>query len=447
MVQDSTASATGESIAVSTTPPLSLAAQKEVSDSSAHVASQYVGPTTPPASTRARAGQDVALSDVAFTPTTSRINAAKDLPTVKEIENAGVEQLRGMVKHLAEELTNARVAAANTKLQHNLLSMQTLQAAERAEVEHQLSKSQADLFRFKQGKTSRPGHHMHAVQPPSREELLTQTLHDLEDRYAALEDMYEQARQARESQQEHIQSLSEHNAMLVNRIRENRDHVTRVRDHTPAAHTPRAVFTTPRRKGGYSSRFSGHTPAHGPFAALIAADQILSQEVTSVPATPSRSDGARYRGHVRGARSLSSLQTPKAQTLPLATDHFLGPQLLLSAPGPQLMNESAEREHHDRDSTISASDNEAESDNRTSLSQASLFAADMLRRNPHDFSERPGSRGVEVSSNLLQSKLFGPIKKNPSTKPTKLKRAYRSDEIENTQKKARTTAVGLGIEA
>lgn len=438
---------TEDSTAGPITTPASEA-QKARSMSPVRVAHQHTGPNTPPASARVHTNEDAALADVAFTPTTSRINAAKDLPTPKEIDSAGPEQLRGMVRHLIEELTNARVAAANTKLQHNLLSMQTLQAAERAEVEHQLSKSQADLFRFKQAKTGRPSYHNHAVQPASREDLLTQTLHDLGERYAALEDMYEEAKQARESQQEHIQSLSEHNAMLVNRVRENREQFTRVRDHTPAVHTPREAFTTPRRKAGYSSRFPGDTPAHGPFAALIAADQILSQEVTSVPATPSRSNGRRSKGHIRAAHSLSSLQTPKAQTLPATTDHFLGPQLLLSAPAPQVMNESAEREQHDRDSTISASDNEAEDDNRASLSQASLFAADMLKRNPHNFSERPGSRGVEASSNLLQSKLFGPIKKIPSTKSSKLKRAYGSEGTGSAQKKARTTtAVGLGIEA
>src|SRR6202000_2979180 len=89
-----------------------------------------------------------------------------------------------------------------------------------------------------------------------------------------------------------------------------------------------------------------------------------------------------------------------------------------SAPASQLVIESAERERHDRDSTISISDaEEAASDDNIQQSQASSMASEMLRRNPGSQESLRLSQGAERSSNLLQSKLFGPIKK-PSH-PTK----------------------------
>lgn len=383
------------------------------------------------------------------TPTTSRVNASRDLPSTNHIENASSDELRNMVKSLVSDLTDARITAANTRLQHHFLSLETSQAAERAEVENQLSRRQVDFLRGKQNKFGQKNSHSGsaAVQIPSVNDVLTQTIHDLEAQCDALQELCDQLKREKESQAERIQSLSEHNTLLVTRIRENREHFTRIRERSPNFVTPREAFTTPRRKG--YSRYQDDTPAHGPFAALIAADQILSQETASVPSTPTKHFPARVKhGHTRGAHSLSSIHTPKNTDRPNTSDGFLGSQLLLSVPSSQLVNESAERERHDRDSTISASDHENNAGQELTQSQASSLATDMLRKNPTQFEPLRYSQDAEKTSNLLQSKILGTVKKSSGTNSAKLKRAYGFKEGSSKSKKLRTEEnVGLGIEA
>lgn len=390
------------------------------------------------------------MASLLSTPTTTRVNASRDLPSAAHIENAGIEELRSLVKSLVTDLTDARITAANTRLQHHFLSLETSQAAERAEVENQLSRRQVDFLRGKQTKSGAKIAFMNstAVQPPSANEVLTQTIRDLEGQCEALEEVCDQLKREKEAQAERIQSLSEHNTLLVNRIRENREHFTRIRERSPNFITPREAFTTPRRRG--YSRYQDDTPAHGPFAALIAADQILSQETASVPSTPTRNYPARTKhGHTRGAHSLSAMHTPKNNERPNTSDGFLGSQLVLSAPGSQLVNESAERERHDRDSTISISDHEnIAMQGELTQSQASSLAADMLRRNPTGFEPIRSSQDAEKTSNLLQSKLLGTVKKPSGSSSTNLKRAYGFKEGASKSKKMRPDEnIGLGIEA
>lgn len=389
------------------------------------------------------------MANLISTPTTSRVNASRDLPSTTHIENAGPEELRTLVKSLVTDLTDARITAANARLQHHFLSLETSQAAERAEVENQLSRRQVDFLRGKQNKPGAKSSYSSstAVQPPSMDEVLTQTVRDLESQCEALEELCDQLKREKESQAERIQSLSEHNTLLVNRIRENREHFTRIRERSPNFVTPREAFTTPRRRG--YSRYQDDTPAHGPFAALIAADQILSQETVSVPSTPTRNYPARVKhGHTRGAHSLSAIHTPKNDR-PNTSDGFLGSQLLLSAPGSQLVNESAERERHDRDSTISVSDHEnIGMQGELTQSQASSLAADMLRRNPTGFEPIRSSQDAEKSSNLLQSKILGTVKKLSGNSSASLKRAYGfKDGTSKSKKMRQDDKVGLGIEA
>lgn len=418
-----------------------------------HTNIQHNPSTTPPASAQFLAApphEEGIMASLLSTPTTSRKNASRDLPSTNHIDNAGEDELRSMVKSLVNDLTDARITAANTRLQHHFLSLETTQAAERAEVEHQLSRRQVDFLRGKQNRTGTKGafSNSSAVQPPSVNEVLTQTIRDLESQCEALEDICDQLKREKEAQAERIQSLSEHNTLLVNRIRENREHFTRIRERSPNFVTPREAFTTPRRRG--YSRYQDDTPAHGPFAALIAADQILSQETASVPSTPTRNYAARSKhGHTRGAHSLSAINTPKNHDRPNTSDGFLGSQLVLSAPGSQLVNESAERERHDRDSTISVSDHEnVGMPGELTQSQASSLATDMLRRNPGAFESMRSSQDAEKSSNLLQSKLLGAVKKPGAASSTSLKRVYGFKEGTSTSKKMRPDEmVGLGIGA
>lgn len=454
MAYESPPEAPADVAIVPSTPPRRTASIEENDRSPSRTAQSANGQAqlsaTPPAPAHfltAPQHEEGVMATLISTPTTSRVNASRDLPSTTHIENAGLEELRSMVKNLVGELTDARITAANARLQHHFLSLETSQAAERAEVENQLSRRQVDFLRGKHTKSGPKSSHSSstAVQPPSVNEVLTQTVRDLETQCEALEELCDQLKREKDSQAERIQSLSEHNTLLVNRIRENREHFTRIRERSPNFVTPREAFTTPRRRG--YSRYQDDTPAHGPFAALIAADQILSQEVVSVPSTPTRDYPTRVKhGHTRGAHSLSAIHTPKNNERPNTSDGFLGSQLLLSAPGSQLVNESAERERHDRDSTISVSDHDGTHVELTQ-SQASSLAADMLRRNPAGFEPLRSSQDPEKTSNLLQSKILGTVKKQTASSAS-LKRAYGFKEGTSKSKKIRTDdKIGLGIEA
>ncbi|KAK5939354.1 hypothetical protein PMZ80_008658 [Knufia obscura] len=451
MAQDPQAHSNGEIIAVPATPPPQEPAAAADARSPAQSGRQR--PTlsaTPPRSAQtphARRDEDADTAHLLATPTTTRRNASKDLPSTEYIEHAGIDELRNIAKSLVNDLTDARINNANARLQHHFLLLQTSQAAERAEVENQLSRRQVDFLRVKQNKpnasTTSP-----AVQPPSAATaLFAQNLRDLDQHNEALEELCDQLKREKDLQDERIQSLSEHNSLLVNRIRENRQHFTKIRERSPVFPTPRETYTTPRRNG--YSRYQDDTP----FAALIAADQILSQETASVPSTPSKTHAAKVKhGHKRGAHSLSSVQTPKDR--PNTSDGFLGSQLLLSAPASQLVSESAERERHDRDSTISISDDDRRAEREgLTQSQASSLAADMLRKNPSTFESLRQSQEAEKSSSLLQSKLFGNVKKSTSQErqespKAKLKRAYGySDQASKSKKIRSEDQVGLGIEA
>lgn len=436
-----------EVVAVPATPPPQTEdiARATRSPSQKSVAYRAVA-TTPPASAH-RPINATESANVMSTPTTTRKNASKDLPSLEYIDRVGVDELRQIAKTLVSDLTDARITGANARLQHHLLLLETKQAAERAEVESQLSRRQVDFLRVKQNKSgvSRSP----AVQPSARAtESLTKTVQDLENQCEVLEELCEKLKREKDLQDERIQSLSEHNALLVTRIRENREHFTRIREHSPQFATPREAYTTPRRK---YSRYQDDTPAHGPFAALIAADQILSQETVSVSSTPTKLQAAQFKkGHTRGAHSLSSIQTPHNKDRPNTSDGYLGSQLLLSAPASQFATESALRERHDRDSTISISDQDGNNDREgVGHSQASSLAADMLRNNPHSYGSPRLSQDAEKSSTLLQSKLFGNVKKPANEQSTsKLKRQYGFSDSPPASKKVRTEPkYGLGIEA
>ena len=83
-------------------------------------------------------------------------------------------------------------------------------------------------------------------------------------------------------------------------------------------------------------------------------------------------------------------------------------------------------------------------------SQASSLATNMLRKNPTAFEGMRASQDAEQTSNLLQSKLFGNVKKSADEQAaaTKLKRAYGfSDAVPKSKKMRADNQVGLGIEA
>ena len=302
------------------------------------------------------------------------------------------------------------MSAAHFKLQHNLLTIESQESAQRAEVEHQMTRREVEVLhaadhRHRATKSATP----HGLQPPLQPQVdnLTRKCAEIQADNEDLERRLRRAKKLIESEKDRSDLLLEENLLLKKRIRENREHFSRMKSHSPLYATPRNEYATPSRKS--VPRFSDN----GNIAALLAADQVLS-EAASVPSTPTKINPSKPQGHVRGAHSLSSLQTTPARSRPATADasFYSNPRLSYSAPVSQPIPESTGRDRRDRDSTISVSDDEeAITDEDLPQSQASSLATNMLRRNPGSHPSPSQTASAERSSHLLQTKLFGAVKK------------------------------------
>lgn len=411
---------------------------------------------TPPPSTQlmrqlspvARPDSKVADPSLASPPNTVRMNITTSLPSIDKITSASIEELRTIAQDLVNALTEARMSAAHFKLQHNLLSMETQEAAQRAEVEQQMTRREVEVLHAADQRHRAAASTPRVSNQPSPQPqiiALTKTCKDLEDERNEIEDRFQEIKKVLELERDRAELLAEENLLLKKRIRENREHFTKLKE-SPIYSTPRQAFTTPRRKS--YSRFTAETPTHEPFAALLYADQMLSQETASVPSTPTptKTHTARLKqGHNRGAHSLSSLQTTPAKR-PTTSDGFPDSHAYGSMPNSQVIGSSAERDRHDRDSTISISDVEEGSGDDIPQSQASSLATDMLRKQPASQETIRHSQDAERSSNLLQTKLFGTVKKTGTTTSKGKRSADQAFEESVSTKKAKLDRpVGLGV--
>ncbi|KAL2397001.1 hypothetical protein ABEF93_005772 [Exophiala dermatitidis] len=383
---------------------------------------------------------------LASPPTTVRANVLHALPTPDAISKADIEELRNMARELVAAVQEARTSAAHFKLQHSLLTMESEEAAQRAEVEHQMTRREVEVLQAAdhRNRNTNSIYRPHLQSSPSPQvEALTRTCKVLEEERDEAEEELARVRKLLEAEKDKCDLLKEENDRLKRRIRENREHFSRLKSMSPSYTTPRDTLTTPQRK--VVPRFPESAPNHANIAALLAADQVLSQESASVPSTPTKSHTSKFKhGHTRGAHSLSSLHHTPAQTRPTTHEGYPESAVPLSAPASRFTRESEERDRNDRDSTISISDAEDGDGDNIPESQASSLASDMLRRNPGNQESLRLSQNAERSSNLLQTKLFGPIKKSTQTR----KRGASFGESDIKAKKAKISqGVGLGIES
>lgn len=425
---------------------------------------------TPPPSTQMPSGryavarpvinqQEVFLSSP---PPTVKLPSSHGLPTVEELNIASEGEVRTMAKDLLAAVSEARMSAAHFKLQHSLLAIESDESAQRAEIEHQMTRREVEVLQAAHARQkSNLAASQRSVQSASPEQIdiLTRQLRRLQTEKESVQEKLDRLKGMFEEEQDRVESLVEENARLKKRIRDNREHFNnRMRMQSPFQFSPRTEYMTPQRRP--HSQFSTSAKSHvDAFAALLAADQVLSGEAASVPSTPTRTQPSKLRhGHVRGVQSMSSLPTTPSRSRPDTSDSIpftphnrapIDPRLAYSAPAPQVVKESVERDRRDRDSTISVSEGEDEAvtDEDVPPSQASSLATNMLRRNPGSQEEHTPSSQTEKSSSLLQTKLFGQVKKagvEPSA--TAKKRTVSSGEDEITTKKARIReGVGLGI--
>lgn len=325
-----------------------------------------------------------------------------EIPTVDSVQNLNEDQLRGLVSDLLPALTEARMSAAHSRLQHHLLTIETSEFSKRAEVEHDLTRREVQVLQEGQAHRGVSASSC-SPQSPSRRhlDLALKRCNELQNQNAILEQRLVRAKKAITRLDEKNFELREDVQRLRQRIKQNREHLDEMRstgtisiNGTPLTEYRTPLHRTPRTPAPARSVHPPASANHGSqnaFDALVIAGEVMSGEANSVPSTPTRTSAKRLQhSHIRGAHSLSSLPSTPNRSRPITAhsnvvtpvtrgerDLLLG----LSAPNTQLTYNEAERHQSSRDSTISASDNgDAFDDYSVLASQASQQAASMLRR-------------------------------------------------------------------
>jgi regulator of replication initiation timing len=459
-----------EVVVPSTPPPQSL--------ESSNSADMTPPPSTQPLKTNFNTARPKSAQRNLFAqspPLTIKASTEPAIPTHDDIAKAEPDELRSIAQELTQWLAESRTSAAHFQLQHSLLAVECEESAQRAEIENYMTRREVEVLQS-------PEHHRGALsakpqiiqQPPQTDisvlerdceklkqekATLSKTCEELEEVKGELELHLLRAKNAIEKMIDKNELLSQENKMLKERIRQNRQHFNLMRQSPafPSLALPPSNnnldFATPQRIIAPQSAGSAPPRANSrnadPFAALLAADQMLSREPASLPTTPTKPASSGFQqGHTRGAYSLSSLQTTPLQPRPAMArerDHENrnGPArpVTYSAPNTQLVGLPEDKERRDRDSTISVSEEEVLTDDELPPSQASSLATSMLRQNAGSQESTRLPDKAEISSKALQTKLFGHVKKAKLDR----KRHASFATNESPKKNKLTEGVGLGI--
>ncbi|KAF2971778.1 hypothetical protein GQX73_g1830 [Xylaria multiplex] len=388
-------------------------------------------------------------------------------PASDQVDNATIDELRSMLQSCLSINAKLKSETAHHKLQYELLSMQAVEDTNRANVEHEMTRREVEALRSAEHARQARRELETRVDPiQSKYRELQQTHEALTKEHNDLLRRFKSASRLVQQQAEEIYVLNGDRDMLLNRIRENRQHFHMLcspggvfhgalTPKTPST-SPQQHRTTPRQTPRSSNRAGRHeneTDAAG-FAALL---QALKQD-NSAPTTPTSANRvptrAPFRQH-RAAHSLSSLTAtpysrsrgnagllPSIDLVPRTEPaQRFGNRVNPQTPTPRKRRKS-------RESTISAED-ENEANARTMTlesvaaaaqsymsqgshpsqrreveevevfeSQATRAASEMLRRDPRESFEvasSVGSRDVTPvpaeKTNKLQTKLYAPVHK------------------------------------
>ncbi|KAI4858630.1 hypothetical protein F4820DRAFT_442076 [Hypoxylon rubiginosum] len=420
-----------------------------------YVSSQRAGVFSPPATTlRALARDGISTADFV-------------IPTSSQIADASAEELRATVQAYLAENARLKMETAHHKLQYNLLSMQADEDAKRATVEHDMTRREVEVLRMTENsRQARRELNAAAESTQVKYRELQAQYHVVVKENEALQKRIKSATKLIQQQNEERDSLVDERDMLLNRIRENREHFHMLcspggvfhgalTPKTPAATTPQQHRATPRQtpKSAHRDIRRDNDTSQAPFAALL---QALSHD-NSAPSTPTAANRPALRApprHTRAVQSLSSLPTtPTSRARGDYSGLLPSVDLVPQTEPPSRYSNSRyaletpvqKRGRQSRESTISADDNEElaraalESvaaatqsymsqgsrasqrrgeDEEVLESQASQAASEMLRRDPRESFEvassvgsRDGTPAPAEKTAKLQSKLFAGLNK------------------------------------
>jgi hypothetical protein len=405
----------------------------------------------------------------------SLTDAAAALYPQDQVNNAAPDELRSMVNSLTNALRDVRLSAAHYKLQYSMAVMESQESASRMAVELAMAQREIDVLQQAEEKRR----HAVATADQSYQEsanaanaimMSEMSRHNqmLQGENEELRDFCDQQKRLIEHREGEIASLVEENDRLKTRIRKNRDHIAPLLEQIEHS-SPRSVYgtphqATPRHRVSRVPPSLANADSRGQsnFEALLLADKMLSQETATAPSTPTRAHVPRSRfGHQRGAQSMSSLphtQTPNRRIaqpraqVPRTPPSFIPATIPQSAPPAHYAQKPTTGRRQSSNSTITASSVDEEEaftdreEDEVPESQASQMAANLLRRAPPP---KPMSAPSSHSTNLVQSKIFGQVKKGSSlTRSSELekRRLQSSDHHGSPTKRGRLDhGVGLGI--
>lgn len=402
-----------------------------------------------------------------------------EIPTVEAIHDYTEEQLRTLIAELVPALSESRMTAAHSKLQYNLLSIENAESTKRAEVEHEMTRREVQVL--KESVTMQPGGFKIRASPsmphPGTQRHLDLALkhcRELQNDKLLLKQRLRRAKKLILRLDGKNTELTEEIQLLRLRIKQNRDRFNAMRSSgaISVTGTPMSNFGTPLPRGTPRTPNTVRTPlgvtrqvgSQDAFDALLFAGQVLNEETNSVPSTPSQSRPKRpHSSHVRGAHSLSSLPATPDRSRPVVADSKRFTPIIRDGreSRPDLPAKNVEMvvdgdRSHERDSTISASENEDEAytDVDVPASQASQRAANMLRLLPGGISQgAASSKKLPASKKLSQSRLTGHLRKDGADKSEYRRRGRdvkTPDEVYKANKKIKVSdehsdRIGLGI--
>jgi hypothetical protein len=390
-------------------------------------------------------------------------------PTQTLIADGSIEELRSMLQGCMVEQARLKMEAAHHKLQFNMLSIRADEDNKRAAVEHEMTKKEVHALQKAECTRQARRDLIAASESTQVKYLQLKVLHEraLEEN-DALHKKFKAARKVIQQKEDEIAGLTDEREMLLNRIRENREHFHLLCSPGGMFHgamTPKTQTASPQQQRATPRQTpkAGHRDTHRDqngegFAVLL---QALSQDNNSAPSTPITGHRPTTRvptKHTRNVQSMSSLpSTPlvrsRGDNKGLLPSVDLVPQTEPPQRNPRFIPETpttprSQHRRKSRESTISAEDNQElarqalqsfasrgsqhsrssrrrvsggdEEDEEIFESQASQAASEMLRRDPRDSFEvansvgnsRDGTPAAADRSAKLQAKLFGGLNKS-----------------------------------
>lgn len=411
-----------------------------------------------------------------FSPPATGINGIKresvaaefSPPTQSQIAEASAEELRSMLQACMAEQARLKMEAAHHKLQYNMLSIRAEEDTKRAAVEHEMTRKEVQALQRAECARQARRDLVTASESAQAKYLQLKAVHEqVLKENDALHKKLKAAKKVIQQKEDEIANLIDEREMLLNRIRENREHFHLLCSPGGMFHgamTPKTQATSPQQHRAtprQTPRSTTHREAHRDqngegFAVLL---QALSQDNNSAPSTPITGHRPASRipaKHTRNVQSMSSLPStplprnrgdqrgllPSVDLVPQTEPPHRHTRFVAGMP----TTPRARERRKSRESTISAEDNQelarqalqsfatrgsqasrqrlsgggGEEDDEVFESQASQAASEMLRRDPRESFEvaasaatsRDGTPAAADRSAKLQAKLFGGLNKS-----------------------------------